>query len=164
MALLLWKDVSEPSPVVITVASFIIIIIINANIIIILCHVCLLPCSLSDIPNQAPSYLRGCLSLLEPFLGVKICVLYRVTSEINVWFLVTISSCFCWNVDVKDTEKVLPGVYAKHPTGFGLTKKWGFFCFWFCFEGSNGNFYLTGFQIVATGLFSLWSRWILFEA
>lgn len=101
MALLLWKDnVAEPSPVVITVASFIIIII-NANIIIILCRVCLLPCSLPDIPNQAPSYLRGCLSLLEPSLGVKFCVLYRVTSEINVWFLVTVTSCFCWNVDVK---------------------------------------------------------------
>lgn len=112
MALLLWKDnVAEPSPspIVITVALFIIIIIIiNANIIIILCHVCLLPCSLSDIPNQAPSYLRGCLSLLEPFLGVKICVLYRVTTEINVWFLVTITSCFCWNVDAKDMSKCRP--------------------------------------------------------
>lgn len=108
MALLLWKDnVAEPSPspIVITVALFIIIIIINANIIIILCHVCLLPCSLSDIPNQAPSYLRGCLSLLEPFHGVKICVLYRVTTEINVWFLVTITSCFCWNVDAKYMSK-----------------------------------------------------------
>lgn len=83
MALLLWKDyVAEPSPVVITVASFIIIININ-NIIIILCHVCPLSCYLCDIPNQAPSYLWGCLSL-EPFIGVKICVLYRVTDRKSV--------------------------------------------------------------------------------
>lgn len=109
MALLLWKDnVAEPSPVVITLALFIIIIININNIIIILCHVCPLSCSLSDIPNQAPSYLRGCLSLEPSFIGVKICVLYRVTTEINVWFLVTITSCFCWNADVKDMNKCRP--------------------------------------------------------
>lgn len=165
MALLLWKDnVAEPSPVVITVALFIIIIIIiNANIIIILCHVCLLPCSLSDIPNQAPSYLRGCLSLLEPFLGVKICVLYRVTTEINVCFLVTITSCFCWNVDAKDMSKCRP-VYTLSTLVDLASQSSGVFCFWLCFEGSNGNFYSRGFQIVVTGLFSLWSGWILFEA
>lgn len=39
-----------------------------------------------------------------------------------------------------------------------------FFFFWLCFEGSNGNFYPRGFQIMVTGLFSLWSGWILFEA
>lgn len=44
--------------------------------------------------NQALSYLWGCLSL-EPFLRVNICVLYRVTIEINVWFLVTSIACFC---------------------------------------------------------------------
>ena len=57
--------------------------------------------------NQAPSYLWGCLSL-EPFVGVKICVLYRVTTEINVWFLVTITSWFCWNVEVKGVSKCAP--------------------------------------------------------
>jgi hypothetical protein len=88
-------NVAELSPTVYHVASFIIII--NIIITIILCHVCLL---FSDIPNQAPSYLWGCLSL-ETFIGVKICVLYRVTIEINVWFLVTITSCFCWKLDGK---------------------------------------------------------------
>lgn len=167
MALLLWKDnVAEPSPspIVITVALFIIIIIINANIIIILCHVCLLPCSLSDIPNQAPSYLRGCLSLLELFLGVKICVLYRVATEINVWFLVTITSCFCWNVDAKDMSKCCPVYMLSTLVDLASQSSGIFFFFWLCFEGSNGNFYPRGFQIMVTGLFSLWSGWILFEA
>lgn len=54
-------------------------------------------CSLSDIPSRdmpLNPHLRGCLGL-EPFVGVKMCVMYRVTIEINVWFLVTSTACFC---------------------------------------------------------------------
>lgn len=85
-------------------------------------------------------------------------VLYRVTVEINVWFLVTSTACFCLSLDLKiRTNAPEPRSAAPQSIRIHIVCGPGLFPP----KGSDGNFYLQGLHTVVADLFSFGGGCIL---